>query len=66
VQSLILDLRTTVVTDVAGVHVSKSQESNGGALGAPHCSQSSAIADQWSSDLLAEQHVSTETFYPEM
>jgi hypothetical protein len=27
-----------VVTDVAGDHVSKSQESTGGDFGAPHCS----------------------------
>jgi len=30
--------RTTVVTDVAGDHVSKGQESTGGDFGAPHCS----------------------------
>jgi hypothetical protein len=30
--------RTSVVTDVAGDHVSKSQESTGGDFGAPHCS----------------------------
>ncbi|XZE36712.1 hypothetical protein SH501x_002296 [Pirellulaceae bacterium SH501] len=30
--------RTPVVTDVAGDHVSKSQESTGGDFGAPHCS----------------------------
>ena len=29
---------TPVVTDVAGEHVSKSQESTGGDFGAPHCS----------------------------
>ena len=29
---------TTVVTDVAGDHVSKSQESSDGDFGAPHCS----------------------------
>ena len=29
---------TTVVTDVAGDHVSKNQESTGGDFGAPHCS----------------------------
>jgi hypothetical protein len=55
-----------VVTDVAGDHVSKSQESAGGDFGAPHCSLSLTIADQWSSDLLAEKHVSTETFYPKI
>jgi hypothetical protein len=30
--------RTFVVTDVAGDHDSKSQESTGGDFGAPHCS----------------------------
>jgi len=30
--------RTSVVTDVAGDHVSKSQESTGGDFGAPYCS----------------------------
>ncbi len=29
---------TTVLTDVAGDHASKSQESTGGDFGAPHCS----------------------------
>jgi hypothetical protein len=29
-------------------------------------SLSLTIADQWSSDLLAEKHVSTETFYPKI
>jgi hypothetical protein len=35
---VLLHARTSVVTDVAGDHVSKSQESTGGDFGAPHCS----------------------------
>ncbi len=66
VWAFILSGRKTVVTDVVGDHDSKNQESTVGDFGAPHCSLSSAIADQWSSDLLAEQHVSSKTFYPKV
>ncbi|MFN7844393.1 MAG: hypothetical protein ACK5YR_18380 [Pirellula sp.] len=45
----------------------KGQVGTGGVFGAPHCSLLlSAIADQWSSDLLSEQHVSSERLYPEI
>jgi hypothetical protein len=38
VWAFILSGRTPVVTDVAGDHVSKSQDGTGGDFGAPHCS----------------------------
>ena len=34
---LLLHARTTVVTDVAENHVSKSRDGTGGDFGAPHC-----------------------------
>ena len=43
---------TTVVTDVAGDHVSKSPESTGGDFGAPHCSLLFA-SNKWLFELLS-------------